>query len=332
MSPGLPRIRVRPRWSTWSLASANVSQHPQGGITLGFFPLVKKFLSPPRVRHTPPKSDHVSQVQRFFALPLPRSVRSPFLSALGGRKILYLRPIPLMWSRARARAPTRALSLYVIGHLDLCTVTGSFADLLPEEAEAARPSQSCFVRGILAVPLLAAPPLLSNPAFPRPHRRTLVGRQPRSARRSHLNSRAPGTEAARVPSVLPFSLSSPTPNAPLLYPPCLIGRPEAERLSGGPIRARFPTGSLGPAHEAASPGTLTAPIGRPRAGPSAAWRSSAAAVGRAALQHRYRLGPRSPGIPVFPHCPRRRNPGRASRVSTAALRALAGRSHSQVPR
>lgn len=97
---------------------------------------------------------------------------------------------------------------------------------------------------------------------------------------------ATGREAARVPSVLLLSLFSPTPNAPLLYPPPLIGRLEAERLSGGPIGARFPTGSRGPAHKAAGRGALTAPIGRRRAGRSAAGPSSAAAVGRPALQRR----------------------------------------------
>ncbi|CAN0410643.1 unnamed protein product [Rangifer tarandus platyrhynchus] len=52
----------------------------------------------------------------------------------------------------RARPPTRAPSLHVIGHLHLCIVTGSIADLWRKEAEASRPSQSCFVRGFLAVP------------------------------------------------------------------------------------------------------------------------------------------------------------------------------------
>lgn len=66
---------------------------------------------------------------------------------------------------SRARAPTRAPSLYVIGHLHLCRVTGSFADLLREEAEAARPSQSCFVRSSRTDARPAAPPLLS-PSLP----------------------------------------------------------------------------------------------------------------------------------------------------------------------
>lgn len=132
---------------------------------------------------------------------------------------------------------------------------------------------------------------------------------------------ATGRDAVRVPSVLLLSLSSPTPNAPLLYPPPLIGRLEAERLSGGPIGARFPTGSRGPAPEAAGRGALTAPIGRRRAGRSAAGPRSAAAVGRAALQRLERLGARSPRSPASPHCPRPRrgDPGRASRVSTAGL-------------
>lgn len=224
---------------------------------------------------------------------------------------------------SRARAPTRAPSLYVIGHLHLCRVTGSFTGLLLEEAEAIGPSQSCFVRGSLAVLWPAAPPLPSL-ALPRPHRRSPVGRQPRSARRPHPSSRARGTEGAPVRSVLLLSLSRPTPNAPLLYLLFLIGRSEAERLSSGPIRARFPTASFGPAPEAAGGGGLTALIGGRRAGPSAAKPSSAAADRRAALQHSFRLGTRSPGLSAFPHCPRPGDPGRALRVSTAGLGASDG--------
>ena len=76
----------------------------------------------------------------------------------------FLFPLRLRWqekplprtnpteAEPRARPPTRAPSLHVIGHLHLCRVTGSIADLWRKEAEASRPSQGCFVRGFLAVP------------------------------------------------------------------------------------------------------------------------------------------------------------------------------------
>lgn len=164
--------------------------------------------------------------------------------------------------------------------------------------------------------LLCFPPL--SLAWPPEPRGKAAPERPAPA---SLQPRAPSRDAARVPSVRLLSLSSPTPNAPLLYPPSLIGRPEAERLSGGPIGVRFPTGSRGPAPEAAGGGTLTPPIGRRQAGRSAAGPSSAAAVGRAALQRGDRLGARSLRSPAAPHCPRphRGDPGRASWVSTAGL-------------
>ena len=169
--------------------------------------------------------------------------------------------------------------------------------------------------------LQAAPPEPSGKAIPA----CVVGEP--------LRPRAAGGDTARVPSVRLLSLFSPTPNAPLLCPPSLIGCPEAERLSGGPIGTRFPTGFHGPAPEAAGGGTLTAPIGRQLRGRSEAGQSSAAAVGRAALQRRERLCVRSPRSPAAPHCPwpPGGDPGRTSRVSTASL-GSAGRLARAAPR
>lgn len=81
-----------------------------------------------------------------MALRLPHSV--PPSTALGGRKILYLRPIPPLPSRARAPTPVHSCaSLATSTYM----VTGSLTDLLEKEAEASRPSRSCFVRGSFAV-------------------------------------------------------------------------------------------------------------------------------------------------------------------------------------
>lgn len=128
---------------------ANIFWHPREGTALPFFSLLRKVpVSPccqPQASLSRPR---VAGTTFFGSSPPPFG--SPFLSALGGRKILYLRPIPPMPSRARA--PTRAPSVHLIGHLHLYRVTGSFKGLLQKEAEAAGPSQSCFVRGSLAAP------------------------------------------------------------------------------------------------------------------------------------------------------------------------------------
>lgn len=137
-----------------------------------------------------------------------------FSGGVGSSPPLFLFPLRLRWQEKplprtnptdgepRARPPTRAPSLHVIGHLHLCTVTGSIADLWRKEAEASRPSQGCFVRGFLAVPW--PPP--SRLRWPSPSllgslRRSLVGRQlPRArarvrASRQAARARARGGEA-----------------------------------------------------------------------------------------------------------------------------------------
>lgn len=149
----------------------------------------------------------------------------------------------------------------------LCTVTGSFNDLLEEEAEASRASRSCFVRGSFA---LARVCTLRYPCrrISRLLLQSVVSRhlEVRSAGIPPATGPSRGHDAAQVSCVRLLSLSSPTLNAPLPGPPLPIGWPEAERLSAAPIRARFPTGFRGPAPAAACPGALTVPIGRRRAG------------------------------------------------------------------
>ena len=127
----------------------------------------------------------------------------PPSKALGGRKILYLRPIPPLPSRARANSSS---FVRVIGHLHLCLVTGSFTDLLEKEAEASRPSRSCFVRGSFAV-ARAGRSRYSCCGFPRlltPEHRVKapgsVHRRHPSSHRAHL---APGCRSGtrRAPVV-----------------------------------------------------------------------------------------------------------------------------------
>lgn len=88
-------------------------------------------------------------------------------------------------------------------------------------------------------------------------------------------------------------------------------------MSGGPIGARFPTGSRCPAPEAAGGGALTAPIGRPRAGSSLAGRaapppSGAQLCSSAAPRTPWRPQPQGPGDPAS--CPA---PSRRSRTTVA---------------
>lgn len=155
----------------------------------------------------PPKLDHVSQVQGFWLFASP--IRSPPSMALGGRKILYLRPIPPLPSRARANSSS---FVRVIGHLHLCLVTGSFTDLLEKEAEASRPSRSCFVRGSFAV-ARASRSRYSCCGFSRllilEHRVKAPGsvhRPHRSSYRAHLGPRyRSGTRRAPVVTLQPNS-------------------------------------------------------------------------------------------------------------------------------
>lgn len=161
----------------------------------------------------------------------------------------------------------------------------------------------------------------------------LSGQQRHAERLSILPAaRCGARDTGLVPSVHSVSLSVLTPNAPLLHPPLLIGRLEAERWSGRPIRARFPTDARGHAPRG---GRRRRPDSshwqtRRRAGlERAAVRSSAAAVGRAALQRGERLGARSlAGRPRIVPGPDRGDPGRASQ--TGEYRARGGRARGRL--
>lgn len=142
------------------------------GITLGSFSSRKKVLASPLEPGTRLPSQTTCHRYVFWPFPSPLPFPFPFCLRWQENPLPSTNPTDV---EPRARAPTRAPSLYVIGYLHLCRVTGSFAGLLLEEAEAIRPSQSCFVRGSLAVLWPAAPPLPSL-ALPRRHRRSLVGR------------------------------------------------------------------------------------------------------------------------------------------------------------
>lgn len=198
----------------------------------------------------PPELDHVSQVEGLWLSASP--IRFPLPLCLRWQE----NPLPPTNPTAeepRARANPSSF-VHVIGHLHLCTVTGSFADLSEEEAEARRPSRSCFVRGSSLWPVPARFVIRAARSLgcsARASRRGL--RECAAPASSQLQGPAGSQDAARASSVRLLSLSSPTLNAPLPCPPPPIGWPEAERLSAAPIGARFPTGFRGPAPEARWP-------------------------------------------------------------------------------
>ncbi|XP_028701215.2 uncharacterized protein LOC114676823 [Macaca mulatta] len=197
---------------------------------------------------------------------------------------------------SRARAPTRAPSVHAIGHLHLCGVTGSFADLSPREAEASSPPKAA---------LLGAPWSSPGP----PHLRCLREISPVPAVGASQEG-IPGARATRAP---PAARSEPGCGADTRRAPVVAHQPNSERpapasaasdwLAGGGAIVRRPNRSS-VSHGLPLPG----PRGRRRRRPdSSHWQtasgfepgrqSSAAAVGRAALQLRSSANALAPAAP-----------------------------------